>query len=173
MFLVLEKQTFLANSLLIAINYSKSCDYIDYISIYIFLSFDSPKSNFEVIHHKKSLLMTLKQVNSHHCAPAFSKLFSPYPLCSALHKEHGPFQMPTMSCSFCQHYIYECYDNWMNLFLYTSDAYTSSEITFTWRKGLEASVDCPQESISLLQYDLVGQRLSMETFKSNTGKDPL
>ncbi|XP_036825559.1 gamma-aminobutyric acid receptor subunit alpha-6a [Oncorhynchus mykiss] len=50
-----------------------------------------------------------------------------------------------------------------------SYAYTSSEITFTWRKGLEASVDCPQESISLLQYDLVGQRLSMETFKSNTG----
>ncbi|XP_064874437.1 gamma-aminobutyric acid receptor subunit alpha-4-like [Oncorhynchus nerka] len=50
-----------------------------------------------------------------------------------------------------------------------SYAYTSSEITFTWRKGLESSVDCPQESISLLQYDLVGQRLSMETFKSKTG----
>ncbi|XP_064829082.1 gamma-aminobutyric acid receptor subunit alpha-4-like [Oncorhynchus masou masou] len=50
-----------------------------------------------------------------------------------------------------------------------SYAYTSSEITFTWRKGLEGSVDCPQESISLLQYDLVGQRLSMETFRSNTG----
>ncbi|XP_041692306.2 gamma-aminobutyric acid receptor subunit alpha-6a isoform X1 [Coregonus clupeaformis] len=50
-----------------------------------------------------------------------------------------------------------------------SYAYTSSEITFTWRKGLEASVDCPQESISLLQYDLVGQKLSTETFKSNTG----
>ncbi|CAB1337657.1 unnamed protein product, partial [Coregonus sp. 'balchen'] len=47
--------------------------------------------------------------------------------------------------------------------------YTMSEITFTWRKGLEASVDCPQESISLLQYDLVGQKLSTETFKSNTG----
>uniref|UniRef100_A0A8C7VUU9 Gamma-aminobutyric acid type A receptor subunit alpha6a n=2 Tax=Oncorhynchus mykiss TaxID=8022 RepID=A0A8C7VUU9_ONCMY len=50
-----------------------------------------------------------------------------------------------------------------------SYGYTNSEITFTWRKGLEASVDCPQESISLLQYDLVGQRLSTETFKSNTG----
>uniref|UniRef100_A0A8C7DKT2 Gamma-aminobutyric acid type A receptor subunit alpha6a n=1 Tax=Oncorhynchus kisutch TaxID=8019 RepID=A0A8C7DKT2_ONCKI len=50
-----------------------------------------------------------------------------------------------------------------------SYGYTNSEITFTWRKGLEASVDCPQESISLLQYDLVGQKLSTETFKSNTG----
>lgn len=49
------------------------------------------------------------------------------------------------------------------------DAYTSSEILFTWRKGLIASVDCPPESISLLQYDLVGQTLSSEIFKSNTG----
>ncbi|XP_038848392.1 gamma-aminobutyric acid receptor subunit alpha-6-like [Salvelinus namaycush] len=52
---------------------------------------------------------------------------------------------------------------------FSSYGYTNSEITFTWRKGLEASVDCPQESISLLQYDLVGQKLSTETFKSNTG----
>ena len=50
-----------------------------------------------------------------------------------------------------------------------TDAYTNSEIVFTWRKGLIASVDCPQESMSLLQYDLVGQTLSSETFKSNTG----
>lgn len=49
------------------------------------------------------------------------------------------------------------------------DAYTSSEIMFTWRKGLIASVDCPPESISLLQYDLVGQTLSSELFKSSTG----
>ncbi len=49
------------------------------------------------------------------------------------------------------------------------DAYTSSEIMFTWRKGPIASVDCPSESISLLQYDLVGQTLSSEIFKSNTG----
>lgn len=49
------------------------------------------------------------------------------------------------------------------------DAYTSSEIMFTWRKGLIASVDCPPESISLLQYDLVGQSLSSEVFKSSTG----
>lgn len=50
-----------------------------------------------------------------------------------------------------------------------SYAYTSSEIVFTWRKGLSASVDCPKESMSLLQYDLVGQTLSSEIFKSNTG----
>ncbi|KAK9517949.1 hypothetical protein VZT92_023281 [Zoarces viviparus] len=50
-----------------------------------------------------------------------------------------------------------------------SYAYTSSEIIFTWRKGPIASVDCPKESMSLLQYDLVGQTLSTEIFKSNTG----
>uniref|UniRef100_A0A667Z520 Gamma-aminobutyric acid type A receptor subunit alpha6a n=1 Tax=Myripristis murdjan TaxID=586833 RepID=A0A667Z520_9TELE len=50
-----------------------------------------------------------------------------------------------------------------------SYAYTNSEIVFTWRKGLVASVDCPKESMSLLQYDLVGQTLSSEVFKSNTG----
>lgn len=49
------------------------------------------------------------------------------------------------------------------------DAYTSSEILFTWRKGPVASVECPAESMSLLQYDLVGQTLSSEIFKSNTG----
>ncbi|XP_062281257.1 gamma-aminobutyric acid receptor subunit alpha-6a [Scomber scombrus] len=50
-----------------------------------------------------------------------------------------------------------------------SYAYTNSEIVFTWRKGLKASVDCPMESMSLLQYDLVGQTLSSEIFKANTG----
>ncbi|XP_022607787.1 gamma-aminobutyric acid receptor subunit alpha-6-like [Seriola dumerili] len=50
-----------------------------------------------------------------------------------------------------------------------SYAYTSNEIMFTWRKGPIASVDCPKESMSLLQYDLVGQTLSSEIFKSNTG----
>nr|XP_020474898.1 gamma-aminobutyric acid receptor subunit alpha-4-like isoform X2 [Monopterus albus] len=51
-----------------------------------------------------------------------------------------------------------------------SYAYTSSEIKFTWRKGPKASVECPKESMSLLQYDLVGQTLSSEIFKSNTGQ---
>ncbi|XP_070692571.1 gamma-aminobutyric acid receptor subunit alpha-6a [Pempheris klunzingeri] len=50
-----------------------------------------------------------------------------------------------------------------------SYAYTNSEIIFTWRKGPIASVECPKESMSLLQYDLVGQTLSSEIFKSNTG----
>lgn len=50
------------------------------------------------------------------------------------------------------------------------DAYTNREIVYTWRKGLEASVDVPPESSSLLQYDLVGQNLFSETYKINTGK---
>lgn len=50
-----------------------------------------------------------------------------------------------------------------------SYAYTSSEIMFTWKKGPLASVDCPKESMSLLEYDLVGQTLSSEIFKANTG----
>lgn len=55
------------------------------------------------------------------------------------------------------------------MLLASKDAYTSSEIMFTWRKGPVASVDCPKESISLLQYDLVGQTLSSQIFRSNTG----
>ncbi|XP_047440735.1 gamma-aminobutyric acid receptor subunit alpha-6a isoform X1 [Mugil cephalus] len=51
-----------------------------------------------------------------------------------------------------------------------SYAYTKDEIKFTWKKGLVDSVDCPKESISLLQYDLLGQTLSSEIFKSNTGQ---
>ncbi|XP_069027689.1 gamma-aminobutyric acid receptor subunit alpha-6a [Embiotoca jacksoni] len=50
-----------------------------------------------------------------------------------------------------------------------SYAYTSSEIMFTWGKGPIASVECPKESMSLLQYDLVAQTLSSEIFRSNTG----
>uniref|UniRef100_A0A3Q3LUG1 Gamma-aminobutyric acid type A receptor subunit alpha6a n=1 Tax=Mastacembelus armatus TaxID=205130 RepID=A0A3Q3LUG1_9TELE len=40
-----------------------------------------------------------------------------------------------------------------------SYAYTNSEIRFTWRKGPISSVECPKESMSLLQYDLVGVAL--------------
>uniref|UniRef100_A0A3P9KMY4 Gamma-aminobutyric acid (GABA) A receptor, alpha 6a n=1 Tax=Oryzias latipes TaxID=8090 RepID=A0A3P9KMY4_ORYLA len=46
----------------------------------------------------------------------------------------------------------------------------ADEIIFTWRKGLIASVECPKESMSLLQYDLVGQTLSSEMIKLNTGQ---
>lgn len=55
------------------------------------------------------------------------------------------------------------------LSLTPSDAYTNREIVYTWRKGLQASVDFPPESSSLLQYDLVGQTLFSETYKFSTG----
>lgn len=51
-----------------------------------------------------------------------------------------------------------------------SDAYPKSEIIYTWKKGPLYSVEVPQESSSLLQYDLIGQTVSSETIKSNTGK---
>uniref|UniRef100_A0A673MTG6 Gamma-aminobutyric acid receptor subunit alpha-4-like n=1 Tax=Sinocyclocheilus rhinocerous TaxID=307959 RepID=A0A673MTG6_9TELE len=53
--------------------------------------------------------------------------------------------------------------------LFGSYAYTNREIVYTWRKGLQASVDFPPESSSLLQYDLVGQTLFSETYKFSTG----
>ena len=54
---------------------------------------------------------------------------------------------------------------------FKTDAYTNREIVYTWRKGLEASVDVPPESSSLLQYDLVGKSLFTQTYKITTGKD--
>lgn len=51
-----------------------------------------------------------------------------------------------------------------------SYAYPKSEIIYTWKKGPLHSVEVPQESSSLLQYDLIGQTVSSETIKSNTGK---
>lgn len=53
----------------------------------------------------------------------------------------------------------------------TSDAYPKSEIIYTWKKGPLYSVEVPEESSSLLQYDLIGQTVSSETIKSNTGKN--
>lgn len=50
------------------------------------------------------------------------------------------------------------------------DAYPISEIVYTWKKGPESSVEVPQESSSLLQYDLIGQTVSSERLKSNTGE---
>ncbi|XP_068815961.1 gamma-aminobutyric acid receptor subunit alpha-6 isoform X3 [Struthio camelus] len=50
-----------------------------------------------------------------------------------------------------------------------SYAYPKSEIIYTWKKGPLYSVEVPQESSSLLQYDLIGQTVSSETIKSNTG----
>ncbi|XP_066445896.1 gamma-aminobutyric acid receptor subunit alpha-6 [Eleutherodactylus coqui] len=51
-----------------------------------------------------------------------------------------------------------------------SYAYPKSEIIYTWKKGPLYSVEVPEESSSLLQYDLVGQTVSSETMKSNTGE---
>lgn len=51
-----------------------------------------------------------------------------------------------------------------------TDAYPISEIVYTWKKGPLFSVEVPQESSSLLQYDLIGQTVSSERLKSNTGK---
>lgn len=52
----------------------------------------------------------------------------------------------------------------------SSDAYPISEIVYTWKKGPLSSVEVPQESSSLLQYDLIGQTVSSERLKSNTGE---
>ncbi|KAJ8006216.1 hypothetical protein DPEC_G00125980 [Dallia pectoralis] len=43
-----------------------------------------------------------------------------------------------------------------------SYAYPMSEIVYTWKKGPQFSVVVPQESSSLLQYDLIGQTVSSE-----------
>ncbi|XP_042646074.1 gamma-aminobutyric acid receptor subunit alpha-6 isoform X3 [Tyto alba] len=51
-----------------------------------------------------------------------------------------------------------------------SYAYPKNEIIYTWKKGPLHSVEVPQESSSLLQYDLIGQTVSSETVKSNTGE---
>ncbi|KAM8973744.1 gamma-aminobutyric acid receptor subunit alpha-6 isoform 1-T1 [Pelodytes ibericus] len=51
-----------------------------------------------------------------------------------------------------------------------SYAYPKSEIVYTWKKGPLYSVEVPEESSSLLQYDLIGQTVSSETMKSNTGE---
>ncbi|KAJ8276217.1 hypothetical protein COCON_G00079690 [Conger conger] len=51
-----------------------------------------------------------------------------------------------------------------------SYAYPISEIVYTWKKGPLLSVEVPEESSSLLQYDLIGQTVSSEKLKSNTGE---
>lgn len=42
---------------------------------------------------------------------------------------------------------------------------------YTWTKGPEKSVEVPEESSSLVQYDLLGHTVSSETVKSITGKN--
>lgn len=60
--------------------------------------------------------------------------------------------------------------NWLPFgFVPNLDAYPMSEIVYTWKKGPLFSVEVPQESSSLLQYDLIGQTVSSERLKSSTG----
>ncbi|XP_050803490.1 gamma-aminobutyric acid receptor subunit alpha-2 isoform X1 [Gopherus flavomarginatus] len=51
-----------------------------------------------------------------------------------------------------------------------SYAYPKSEMIYTWTKGPEQSVEVPEESSSLVQYDLLGHTVSTETVKSITGE---
>lgn len=51
------------------------------------------------------------------------------------------------------------------------DAYPKSEMIYTWTKGPEKSVEVPEESSSLVQYDLLGHTVSTETIKSITGRN--
>uniref|UniRef100_A0A8C9UWW0 Gamma-aminobutyric acid type A receptor subunit alpha6a n=1 Tax=Scleropages formosus TaxID=113540 RepID=A0A8C9UWW0_SCLFO len=51
-----------------------------------------------------------------------------------------------------------------------SYGYSITEVVYTWKKGPLLSVEVPKESSSLLQYDLVGQTVSSETVKINTGE---
>ncbi|XP_074847902.1 gamma-aminobutyric acid receptor subunit alpha-4 [Carettochelys insculpta] len=51
-----------------------------------------------------------------------------------------------------------------------SYAYPKSEMIYTWTKGPEQSVEVPEESSSLVQYDLLGHTVSTETIKSITGE---
>uniref|UniRef100_UPI00358E5EA4 gamma-aminobutyric acid receptor subunit alpha-6 n=1 Tax=Myxine glutinosa TaxID=7769 RepID=UPI00358E5EA4 len=50
-----------------------------------------------------------------------------------------------------------------------SYAYPISEILYTWKKGNNTSVDIPQNSSSLLQYDLVGHNADFEIIRSSVG----
>ncbi|XP_060102285.1 gamma-aminobutyric acid receptor subunit alpha-4 [Heteronotia binoei] len=51
-----------------------------------------------------------------------------------------------------------------------SYAYPKSEMIYTWTKGPKNSVEVPEESSSLVQYDLLGHTVSNETVKSITGE---
>ncbi|XP_048364752.1 gamma-aminobutyric acid receptor subunit alpha-4-like isoform X1 [Sphaerodactylus townsendi] len=51
-----------------------------------------------------------------------------------------------------------------------SYAYPKTEMIYTWTKGPKNSVEVPEESSSLVQYDLLGHTVSNETVKSITGE---
>lgn len=50
------------------------------------------------------------------------------------------------------------------------DAYTTTEVTYTWTKNASNSVVVEGESSRLNQYDLLGQTVGNETIKSSTGE---
>ncbi|XP_078740711.1 gamma-aminobutyric acid receptor subunit alpha-4-like, partial [Lampetra fluviatilis] len=51
-----------------------------------------------------------------------------------------------------------------------SYAYPTTEMTYSWSKGLNDSVEVPRESYSLLQYDLVTHTVASETVLSSRGE---
>lgn len=51
-----------------------------------------------------------------------------------------------------------------------TDAYTTTEVTYTWTKNASNSVVVEGESSRLNQYDLLGQTVGNETIKSSTGE---
>lgn len=63
--------------------------------------------------------------------------------------------------------LFPIYANWYCVV----DAYPKSEMIYTWTKGPEKSVEVPEESSSLVQYDLLGHTVSSETIKSITGRN--
>lgn len=56
------------------------------------------------------------------------------------------------------------------LFFLFSDAYTISEVTYSWTRNASDSVVVEGESSRLNQYDLLGQTVGQETIKSSTGE---
>lgn len=53
------------------------------------------------------------------------------------------------------------------------DAYTISEVTYSWTSNASDSVVVEEESSRLNQYDLVGKTAGQETIKSSTGRRSL
>ncbi len=51
-----------------------------------------------------------------------------------------------------------------------TDAYTTTEVTYTWTKNASNSVVVEEESSRLNQYDLLGQTVGNETIRSSTGE---
>lgn len=55
------------------------------------------------------------------------------------------------------------------LYLISTDAYTTSEVTYIWTYNASDSVQVAPDGSRLNQYDLLGQTIGKETVKSSTG----